>query len=120
MRSSILTVLAVALAIPAGAANRTKADACSVVEAPFEYAGKIVEVSGIYVGDLEQSYLTGRACASQHIVIPNRFDASSLSRLASGRLVVFRGMVRLMPKQSGSKHVVPWLDNPVLLSPANQ
>src|SRR5690349_3730125 len=100
---SFLTILTVALATPVASANPVTADACSVIEAPSEYAGKTVDVSGIYVGDVEQSYLTGSGCASRHIVVPNRFDARSLSHHAAGRRLVFRGKVRLMPGRSGSR-----------------
>ena len=111
---SFFALLAVALGAPAARANPVKVDACRVIAAPFEYAGKTVEVSGIYVGGVEQSYLTGGACAGRHIVVPNRFDASSFHDVA-GRRLVFRGTVRLVPERSGSLHVIPWLDNPVFV-----
>jgi hypothetical protein len=119
MHTASLTLLAMAIAIPAAAEPRVpsvlKADVCSVTASPFTYVGKTVEVTGIYVGDLEQSYLTGSGCASQQLIIPNRIDASRLGH-APGLRAVFRGTVRVMPKGRATKGVIPWLDKPLFLS----
>jgi hypothetical protein len=111
----VIAILALALGTAHQAVRR--ADLCRILASPNKYDRRYVEVSGILTTDVELSYLSSPRCASEHLVIPNRFDASRLPN-SRASLSLFRGIIRVGQKSRVAGNLV-WLGDPVLVSRAN-